>query len=148
MKTLVIGYGNPLRSDDGIGIWMAEEIARLNLPGVEVCTRQQLQVELVEECSAYDRIIFLDSSLDGEEFEIRRVKYQLEVGSATTHHLRIELLVSLAERLGIRGPEFYVGTLRCGNFEFGETISPDVLSRGRRAVNLVRDMILEGACHA
>lgn len=33
-KMLVIGLGNPLRGDDGVGIWVAEHIAAANWPGV------------------------------------------------------------------------------------------------------------------
>ena len=28
-KTLVLGYGNTLRSDDGVGVWIADRIAAL-----------------------------------------------------------------------------------------------------------------------
>ena len=35
---LVIGYGNTLRQDDGVGPKTAEAIAALNLPGVTATT--------------------------------------------------------------------------------------------------------------
>lgn len=33
---LVIGLGNPLRGDDGVGIWIAEQIAAVGWPDVMV----------------------------------------------------------------------------------------------------------------
>ena len=48
MKTLVVGYGNPLRSDDGVGPFLANEIGGLAMEDVTVKTCHQLNVELVE----------------------------------------------------------------------------------------------------
>ena len=42
---LVIGYGNTLRGDDGVGPRVAEAIEKLNLPGVRTLVCQQLSPE-------------------------------------------------------------------------------------------------------
>jgi len=52
-KRLVIGIGNPLRGDDGVGTWLAEQAAVLTAaePDGPVAVRsvQQLTPELAEE---------------------------------------------------------------------------------------------------
>ena len=43
MKTLILGYGNTLRKDDGLGVYAAQTLDSLDIPGdVEVYTCQQL----------------------------------------------------------------------------------------------------------
>ena len=46
MKTLILGYGNTLRKDDGLGMYAARSLASLPLPeDVEIRTYQQLSPE-------------------------------------------------------------------------------------------------------
>ena len=52
---LVLGYGNTLRRDDGVGPKAADAIAALNLPGVRVLTCQQLAPELAEPIARFHR---------------------------------------------------------------------------------------------
>ena len=54
-KTLVIGYGNTLRSDDGVGVWIAGQLAVLHLPNVDVRTCHQLFPELSSDFVSYGR---------------------------------------------------------------------------------------------
>ncbi len=46
---LVIGYGNSLRSDDGVGPFVAEAVEALRLPGVHTLICQQLSPEQLAE---------------------------------------------------------------------------------------------------
>lgn len=73
MRVLVIGYGNPLRSDDGLGWRVAEELqARLQMQieghtaasaaGLEIITCQQLNPELAEPISRADLTVFIDAA--------------------------------------------------------------------------------------
>ena len=48
-ELLVIGYGNSLRRDDGVGPRVAEAIEALNLPGVQTLVCQLLSPEHAEE---------------------------------------------------------------------------------------------------
>lgn len=144
MKTLVIGYGNPCRNDDGIGIRIAEQIERARWDDVVVNTVQQLHVELAEDCTEYERVIFIDSSAEGPEVSLKKLEPQKEVGVNSSHHLRVELLVTLANLLHSRLPEFYLCTVRSENFDFGETISEKVLERSAKAFEQLKRLIESG----
>ncbi len=63
-RTLVIGYGNTLRGDDGAGICAAERAAR-RFPGVDILTVHELQPELAETMCRYHDVIFLDAAMEG-----------------------------------------------------------------------------------
>src|SRR5208282_6599133 len=64
---LVIGYGNPLRSDDGFG-WHASRLLAEALTGrdVEVITCHQLTPELAHPLSQCRRAVFIDADAQGE----------------------------------------------------------------------------------
>lgn len=51
---LVISYGNQLRSDDGIGQQVSDEVERWNLPQVQVKSLHQLTPELADNLSKVD----------------------------------------------------------------------------------------------
>ena len=51
MKTLIIGYGNQSRRDNGVGWFVIEQLAALNLPDVKLETAHQLEVETAETIS-------------------------------------------------------------------------------------------------
>jgi hydrogenase maturation protease len=71
-RTLVIGYGSPIRGDDAIGPLAAERLATGPLPeGVRVVSRHVLTAELAEVLAAVDRVIFLDATVEGEPGEVR-----------------------------------------------------------------------------
>lgn len=76
MRVLVIGYGNPLRSDDALG-WRVGEALRERLEhqfskieaqtrtdpaNVEVITCQQLNPELADPISRADLVLFVDAA--------------------------------------------------------------------------------------
>jgi hydrogenase maturation protease len=73
-RCLVIGYGNPLRRDDGVGVEVAQAIAAMNLPGVSVITRHQLVPELAAPISEANVVIFVDADITAaDETELRPI---------------------------------------------------------------------------
>jgi len=58
--TLVIGYGNPLRGDDGVG-WAVAEAALGDPGGGDVVTVQALLPELAERVARSSRAVFVDA---------------------------------------------------------------------------------------
>ena len=66
MKTIVIGVGNPIRRDDGIGVEVArlvrEKISRGDVRVTEVCAGG---LRLVDEMAGYDRAIIIDAIQTG-----------------------------------------------------------------------------------
>ena len=62
MKTLVLGLGNELLSDDAVGLLVAGEVEKaIGLPGVEVKTTQSAGFRLVELLVGYDKAIVVDA---------------------------------------------------------------------------------------
>src|SRR6266481_2633708 len=55
---LVLGYGNTLRSDDGVGPKVVEAIAALKLPGVLILSCDLLTPEMADPISCADSVVF------------------------------------------------------------------------------------------
>ena len=65
MKTLVIGLGNPILTDDGVGVKVAYEVDEilnnLNHDGIDVKEASVGGLRLMEEMVGYDRVILIDA---------------------------------------------------------------------------------------
>jgi hydrogenase maturation protease len=74
LRTLVIGYGNELRRDDGAGPAVARLIGEMGLIGVTVESCHQLLPEHAAHIASADRVIFVDATRDGaDEISVRRI---------------------------------------------------------------------------
>jgi hydrogenase maturation protease len=117
---LIIGYGNPLRGDDGFGYRAAERI-----PGALAV--HQLTPELMDPISQADRVLFLDASAEGIPGEIRKRRLTPDPDArAFTHHCTPESLLSGAQALYGRCPEADLITVSGANFDLSDTLSPAV----------------------
>jgi hydrogenase maturation protease len=128
-RTLIIGYGNPLRSDDALG-WHASRLLAETLKGqnVEVITCHQLTPELAEPLSQCSRVAFIDADAEGKPGAIHRrpVRPQALTSSSFTHTCTPSGLLSSAKQLYGRRPHAIVITVTAQSFEFGHTLSPVV----------------------
>jgi hydrogenase maturation protease len=138
-RILILGYGNPLRGDDGIGWRAAEELSRLSsLPDVEVLIRYQLTPELADVVSQANAVIFIDASRDGEPGELT---FQPVVPTAEpaslSHELSPAAVLELCRQLYRRCPPAFLVSL-CGEcFDHGEGLSPKVAASLPRLTALV-----------
>ena len=121
---LVIGYGNPLREDDGIG-WRAAELVESKLPAgaVEMMQCHQLTPEIAYHIEATPLVIFLDAA-EGQapgSFCCRPVGD----GDAGpwSHHLTPEQVVALAKTIGHRVPPAVLITGGIARMGYGEMLS-------------------------
>lgn len=97
--TLVFAWGNPSRGDDALGPLFAEAVEALRLPGVEVLTDFQLQVEHALDLLGRERVLFVDASVqtcleDAQPFQLSLLVPQ-HLPSHTTHALRPEAVLQV-----------------------------------------------------
>ena len=133
MKVLVIGYGNPLREDDGIGWRVIEEIERqessiFNLQSLETIAVHQLLPELAEEVSGAELVIFVDASVEGEPGAIKIMELSpvVQEMGAFTHHFDPAGLLGYARDLYGRFPRAYLVAVTAVSLGYGEGLSETV----------------------
>src|SRR5271165_2245672 len=127
-ELLIIGYGNRLRSDDGLGIRVAEELSRSGpARGTEIVACQQLTPELAERLSHVESVLFLDASRTGPPGEVRCIRiHPRPADSLFAHQLTPATLLSLCSELYATCPQAFAISLRGECFDLGEDLSADV----------------------
>jgi hydrogenase maturation protease len=132
---LLIGWGNPLRGDDGVGQAIAAAVERWGQPQLEVVEVVQLTPELAPLLAAARRVLFVDAAAGAAAvtggWRLQPVP-PLEPGGTTaawssqplSHHASPGVLLMLAETLYGRRPpawQLLVAAHACG---FGCGLSP------------------------
>lgn len=127
-RVLIIGYGSPLRGDDGLGWHAAERLRELALPGTEVLTVHQLTPELAEDASRAERVIFIDAREGGSpgEWRAEPVTAEAESVQAFTHHVTPGSLLGGARLLYGSEPEGILFAMSGESFEYREGLSETV----------------------
>jgi hydrogenase maturation protease len=126
---LVVGYGNPLRGDDGIG-WHAAGLlaADPRLAGAEVLARHQLLPELAEDVSRAWLVVLVDACAHGApgSVSIRRIEGRPSTPGTWSHHLDPEALAGLAEALFGAAPPMVLVSVAAGSLAEGDGLSSRV----------------------
>jgi len=121
---LVVGYGNTLRSDDGVGAKVAAAVAELALPGVVSLVRHQLTPELAELVSEARAVVFVDAAtVDSTEVQERQLE-PADGAQLMAHAADPRTLLALAKQLFGRCPPAWWLTIPVENLGFGEELSP------------------------
>lgn len=121
---LVLAVGNPSRGDDAIGPELAARLEAAALPGVEVITEFQLQVENALDLVGRERVVFVDAGTGTPApFELRRIEAAPEF-LHTSHALSPEAVLATYRRVtGDEPPEAWLLCVRGESFELGEGLS-------------------------
>ncbi len=133
--TLVIGLGNPILGDDGVGWRVAEAVkARLNDPAVDVICLSLGGLALMEHLAGYRRAIIVDAMTTGAapgslHSLLAREMDELSVQhTASVHDLSMSAALAFGRKLGLDLPEDIrvIGVEAEPDFEFGEVLSAPV----------------------
>jgi hydrogenase maturation protease len=122
---IVIGYGNLLRGDDGVGPRVAEVVSAWGLPTVRVLIVQQLTPELAEPLAAADLAIFVDAVVarPGGTTQVLPLEPG-GVGTTIGHTGDPTSLLSLARIAFGRHPRAWSITIPATNVATSEGLSP------------------------
>lgn len=133
-RVLIVGYGNPLRGDDGFGYRAAERLrSEIDDPEVEIVALHQLTPELMDPLSRAEIAVFIDAAWPAPAV--------CRAGAAFTHHLTPAALVGGARTIYGRAAEATLLTTPGENFEFGESLSPGVEQALDETIEKVRAIL-------
>ena len=138
MPFLVIGYGNTLRRDDGVGPRVAEAVAKLALPGVRALACPLLTPELAEAVSQTRVVIFVDAAVDApREVQMRKL-VPTETSQVMAHAANPATVLALARDVFGHIPEACWLTIPVEDLRLGEELSPLAQRGFERAVQEIR----------
>jgi hydrogenase maturation protease len=145
MKTIVLGVGNPILQDDGVGLHVIEALRqRLTNPLVTVETASTGGMNLLDMIRGYEKVILIDAvkQNDSEPGEVKRFLLSdfHSVHSCNPHDVSLSEALHLAEQLGEKHLPLkiiLIGITVKNTYEFGEQLSSEVSSAIPTAVNLI-----------
>jgi hydrogenase maturation protease len=144
VQTLVIGCGNPLRSDDAAGWVVAEQLSRTVDPELAtVLAVHQLTPELAAAVSRARRVIFIDAAanLSPGALRVTAVEPAESLRSSMMHALDAPRLLALAGRLFGRCPPACLLAIGGSDFGLGQCLSAEVEQACRAAAARVRELV-------
>jgi len=160
-ELLVIGYGNSLRRDDGVGPRVAEAIEELQLPGVHTLVCQLLTPEYADPIARARRVIFVDAEIvPGSEFKVpgstipnpepatlngEPIRWRkLEPGETSqlmAHAADPRTMLALARDVFGHAPEAWWLTIPAIHLGFGTDYSPEAEAGFHTAVAEIKKLV-------
>jgi len=146
-NALVIGFGNTLRGDDGVGTHVAGVAASWGLPGLRSLAVAQLTPEQAEPLAAAELVIFVDARLGGrgEAIEVRSIEPSESCGTIS-HVSDARSMLALARAVYGCQPRAWLITIPAADFSLGERFSPIAKRSAEAALARVCTLLDVGPC--
>jgi hydrogenase maturation protease len=145
--TLVVGLGNPILGDDGVGWRVAELVrTRLNDPAVAIECLSLGGLSMMERLIGYERAVIVDALQNvagavGEVVCLPLAALPDPAGGHTTaaHDTSLQTALRLGRAMGAALPaEITVVGIKAERvYDFGETLSPAVAAAVPKAAQMV-----------
>ena len=146
-KTLILGMGNSLLSDDGVGLYVVAELKnRLNEPAITIMETGVAGLSILDLLVGYDRAIIIDAiqTADGKAGQIYRLgpeAFDTTRRTATSHDVDLTTALALGKKLKLALPQkiviFAIEALDVSSFK--EECTPEV----KQAIPTCVEMVLE-----
>lgn len=140
-KILIVGIGNTLRSDDGIGKYICDCIEKINLPDVHCTAAYQLETNLLEELIQHDTVIIADAAVSGKPVSFINAATLEQQPVSSSHHANAASIASLGKQLYQKDVEILLCAVRGENFDIGEQLSITAIQNANDAVNTIVNWI-------
>ena len=158
-NTLLIGYGNPDRGDDGVAWHLLNLILKKSgckeddlfssdiihvHDGLDIWYNFQLLPEMAETVAGYDRVIFIDAHTGEVKEEISLVPVEPEFqNSPLTHHFTPPSCLALAQSLTGKYPEAWLLSVRGHEFAFSRELTAKTRELVDKAFRLLENEFFE-----
>lgn len=157
--TLIVGLGNPILGDDGVG-WRVAEAVRSRLALDTHPIKELVEVEcmavgglsLMERMIGYPRAILIDAVITNQhpkgtvhQFRFGELPNRAFGHMSSSHDTTLQNALEMGRRMGAALPEhiMVVGVEAQDVFDFSEALSPPVANAVPQAVECVLKLIQE-----
>ena len=150
MKTIILGVGNQILGDDGVGTHVVNELKKqLNNPNITIDEAITGGMNLLELLLGYDKAIIVDAvkTEDGENGEVKRIPLGdfSTMHSCNPHDVSLIEAIEMAKKMGedrIPREIIVIGVMMkeipC---EFGEKLSNKIAAAVPKAVDMALNEI-------
>ena len=154
MKTIIIGLGNPILTDDGVGVKVAQRLEEIidkdAHPELTITEASAGGLRLMETLLGFDRVVLIDAYYLNEETNIPGLIHHLTLDdlrsvsptqhSTSAHDTSLVTALDAADKMGYKVPkDFSIYAVEVENIlEFSETPTPAVAE----AIPIVTEQII------
>lgn len=134
LKTLILGLGNPILGDDGVGIRVAGELKKqIDDENVDVKEASIGGLGILDLIQGYDKVIVIDSiqtkdGRPGQLYKFEPSDFKETIHLSSPHDINFATALSLGRKLQMPMPEvidIYAIEIK-DNVTFSEECTPDV----------------------
>lgn len=103
-RTLVLGVGNPILSDDGVGIHVARILKAMNFPGVEIDELPASGLEALDIIRGYDRVIIIDAiktsdGKPGDMYLLEEKDFEKAIHGSSPHGINMATAFAMGRKI-------------------------------------------------
>lgn len=152
-KTVIIGLGNPILTDDGVGIKVAQAL-RDELGSNSSVDIKELYaggIRLIDAMTGYEKAVIVDAMVTGKRSPgtislVSGSELESARNIASTHDINFSTALEMGRMLGIRMPEdIKIFGIEAEEVErFGETLTDDVARAVPQALRLIIENLRPG----
>lgn len=144
-KTLVLGLGNPILTDDSVGYQVAMALKeKLHAPDVDVMEASIAGLDFLDMLTGYDRTIIIDAiqTERGVPGQIYRLGPEILASTrhaGTPHDVNLATALELGKKLKLKLPrKITIFAIEVADVtSFGEKCTPDVMKAVPECVEMV-----------
>jgi hydrogenase maturation protease len=147
-KTILIGVGNPFRSDDRVGRVVVQTLRKEIPPGIALLEETGDGAELFDAFTGADCVILVDAVQSGappgtiQRFDARTEKLPAWFSHSSTHAFGVAEAIELARAMGELPGMLIVYGIEGLDFSAGTELSPEVAEVVPAAAKLILQEIL------
>ncbi|MEA3496828.1 MAG: hydrogenase maturation protease [Bacteroidota bacterium] len=147
-QILIYGYGNPGRTDDGLGNEFINRIEKWikenELKGIEVDSNYQLNIEDADTISKNNYVIFVDASEeDIDDYILTKVEPSNASVEFTMHAVSSAFVLSLCNKIYNKYPETYILHIKGYEWEFKEELTNRAEENLNKALDFLKERLLK-----
>ena len=149
MKGLVLGLGNDILSDDGVGLVVTRRLRESfkDAEHIDFIETNEMGLSLLDFLEGYDWAVIVDSIITGEKdpgtlYVFDRDTF-IHPRAVNPHHMGLDEILDMAEKMNISMPSvLQVVAMEVKDpFSFGEELTPEVEKAVPRFISEIRAII-------
>jgi hydrogenase maturation protease len=151
-KLAVIGIGNTLRRDDGIGIIILESLLKFyKRKDIDYFNFGSASFDLLYYIKTYDIVLLIDGIRAGLNVgkvkisKLQDIEYTLDNLITSTHEFNLKDIFELSKKLGIE-TKIYVAGIQVSDTSLGEGLSDALRNKKEDIIKKVSAFIDETLC--
>ena len=145
MKTVVIGVGNELKADDGIGLSVAKQLQDEGMGDKDTMViPAEVPENYIQPIAKFrpELLVLVDTAdFQGKSGEVRAIKdEEISKVFTSTHSVPLILFIEAIKKQAPKTRTIFIG-IQPKQLAFGKPMSPEVKKAGRTAADAIRKIV-------